>query len=173
VADRGLRAHGQPEELTGARARLRRARAGDVAGIVAIMSAYYAEDGYPFESRRAARVLRAFLRRPDWGRAWIVSVARWPRSGIAGYAVVTLGYSLEHGGRDAFLDEIVVSPQLRGLGLGRRLLREAEAYCRRQGVGSLHLEVERRHRGAIALYRKAGFASTRRMLMTRRLRRSP
>jgi diamine N-acetyltransferase len=84
--------------------------------------------------------------------------------------VVTLGYSLEHGGRDAFLDEVVVSPELRGLGLGRRLLGEAEAYCRRQGVGSLHLEVERRHRGAISLYRKAGFASTRRILMTRRLR---
>jgi hypothetical protein len=59
VADRGLRAHGQPEELTGARVRLRRARAGDVAGIVGLMGPYYADDGYPFESRRAARVLRA------------------------------------------------------------------------------------------------------------------
>jgi ribosomal protein S18 acetylase RimI-like enzyme len=38
------------------------------------------------------------------------------------------------------------------------------------GVAALHLEVERRHRGAIALYRKAGFSSTRRILMTRRMR---
>ena len=82
---------------------------------------------------------------------------------------MTLGYSLEHGGRDAFVDEIVVARELRGQGLGRRLLREAEAYCRRLGVAALHLEVERRHRAAIALYRKAGFATTRRMLLTRRL----
>ena len=131
------------------------------------MGPYYAKDGYLFDRRWSARVLRTFLRRPGWGRAWVVTAG----SKVVAYAVVTLGYSLEHGGRDAFLDEIVVGPDLRGLGLGRRLLRAAEAYCRRQGVESLHLEVERRHRVAIALYRKAGFASTRRMLMTRRLRR--
>jgi GNAT superfamily N-acetyltransferase len=169
VADRGLLAHGQPENLT---ARIRVARAPDVPGILAVMRPYYAEDGYTFERRRAAKVLRAFLQRPDWGRAWVVTLRRGRRQEIAGYAAVTLGYSLEHGGRDAFLDEIVVLPEHRGLGLGRRLLGQAEAWCRRQGVRSLHLEVERRHRGAISLYRKAGFVSTRRMLMTRRLRRS-
>jgi len=132
------------------------------------MRPYYAEDGYPFESRRAARVLRAFLRRPAWGRAWVVTLGR--RRRIVGYAVVTLGYSLEHGGRNAFVDEIVVAPGLRGRSLGRRLLLEAETYGRRKRSGALHLEVERRHRGAIALYRKLGFVPSGRMLMTRRLR---
>jgi ribosomal protein S18 acetylase RimI-like enzyme len=132
------------------------------------MRPYYAEDGYSFESRRAPRVLRAFLRRPAWGRAWVVTLGR--RRRIAGYAVVTLGYSLEHGGRDAFLDEIVVAPDLRGQGIGRRLLLAAEAYCACHGVAALHLEVEPRHRGAMALYRRAGFGSTRRILMTKRVR---
>ena len=83
---------------------------------------------------------------------------------------MTLGYSLEHGGRDPFLDEIVVPRSSAGRGIGRRLLLAAEAYCARQGVAALHLEVERRHRGAIALYREAGFGSTRRILMTKQVR---
>lgn len=164
MANRSLRAHRQPEALT---PRIRIARGGDARAILALMRPYYAADGYPFQTTRARRVLTGFLRRPAWGRAWVATLGR--PGGVVGYAVVTLGYSLEYGGRDAFVDEIVVSPGLRGQGLGRRLLVEAEAWCRRQGVAALHLEVERRHRGAIALYRGAGFSSSGRMLMTRRL----
>jgi hypothetical protein len=84
------------------RVRIRRARAGDVDGMLALMRPYYAEDGYRFDRGCAAKVLRAFLRRPACGRAWVLT---W-EGRVSGYAVVTLGYSLEHGGRDAFLDEI-------------------------------------------------------------------
>ena len=66
MANRGLRADSQSEALSGG-PRIRIARAADVPGILALMRPYYAEDGYPFESRRAARVLRAFLRRPALG----------------------------------------------------------------------------------------------------------
>ena len=79
MADRGLRPDGQPEELS---ARIRKARAGDVPGILALMRPYYAADGYRFEPRRAARVLSAFLRKPAWGRAWVVTAGRPPGSPV-------------------------------------------------------------------------------------------
>jgi ribosomal protein S18 acetylase RimI-like enzyme len=163
VAHRGLRPHREPEARV---IRVRRAGERDLPGILALMRPYYAEDGYSFEPRRAARVVRTFLRRPSWGRAWVAAEG----SRVAGYCVVTLGYSLEYGGRDAFVDEIVVAPEDRGRGLGARLIAEAVAYCRAQGVAALHLEVERHRRAAAALYRKAGFSATGRMLLTRRIR---
>ena len=44
----------------------------------------------------------------------------------------------------------------RGLGLGRRLLRELEGYARERGVTSLHLETNRSLVEAISLYRSCG-----------------
>jgi ribosomal protein S18 acetylase RimI-like enzyme len=155
-------------------ARIRIARDGDVPAILELMRPYYAEDGYPFDRSVAAKVLRAFLRRPPWGRAWVATKG----SGIVGYAVVTLGYSLEYGGRDGFLDEIVVRPEWRGRGVGGALLAAAEAFCRRRGLRALHLEVEKHRQAAIGFYRKAGFGSRGRVLLTkvlgrRAVRRNP
>ncbi len=166
MADRRLRPDGQPEEVVDPReARIRIARDGDVPAILALMGPYYAEDGYPFDRRVASRVLRALLSQPSRGRAWVASLG--PR--VAGYAVVTLGYSLEYRGRDGFVDEIVVEPGARGLGLGGKLLEAAEAYCRRLGVHALHLEVEKHRRAAIGLYAKAGFRGKGRILLTKPL----
>ena len=50
-----------------------------------------------------------------------------------------------------------VSPDARGLGLGRRLLTELEAQARKHGARMLHLETNRSLVEAIALYRSAGF----------------
>jgi ribosomal protein S18 acetylase RimI-like enzyme len=46
----------------------------------------------------------------------------------------------------------------RGLGLGRRLLVEAEALARQRGAAAMRLETNRSLTEAIALYRSAGFA---------------
>jgi DNA-binding MarR family transcriptional regulator/GNAT superfamily N-acetyltransferase len=50
-----------------------------------------------------------------------------------------------------------VAPQVRGIGLGRRLLAELEHHARAAGVRTLRLETNRALREAIALYRAAGF----------------
>ncbi|HEY0499231.1 MAG TPA: MarR family winged helix-turn-helix transcriptional regulator [Kutzneria sp.] len=47
---------------------------------------------------------------------------------------------------------------VRGLGLGRRLLVEAEALARQRGATAMRLETNRSLTEAIALYRSAGFA---------------
>lgn len=50
-----------------------------------------------------------------------------------------------------------LSPSVRGLGLGRRLLGELEACVARSGVSIAHLETSRELPEAIALYRSAGY----------------
>jgi DNA-binding MarR family transcriptional regulator/GNAT superfamily N-acetyltransferase len=51
-----------------------------------------------------------------------------------------------------------VAPSVRGLGLGRRLLRELESHARASGARSVRLETNRSLTEAIALYRSAGYA---------------
>jgi DNA-binding MarR family transcriptional regulator/GNAT superfamily N-acetyltransferase len=62
-----------------------------------------------------------------------------------------------HPGAPGELKRMWVAPQARGLGLGRRLLRELERHARAAGVAVLHLETNRALVEAIALYRSAGY----------------
>jgi GNAT superfamily N-acetyltransferase/DNA-binding MarR family transcriptional regulator len=62
-----------------------------------------------------------------------------------------------HHGAPAELKRMWVSPALRGLGLGRRLLAELEAQAAAHGVRTLRLETNRALGEAINLYRTAGY----------------
>jgi ribosomal protein S18 acetylase RimI-like enzyme len=146
-----------------ARGRFRPATARDLDPVLAMMRRYYAEDGYPFVEAEARRAAADLIRDRRLGRLWVA------RDGgrVVAYLAVTLGFSLEYRGRDAFVDELVVAEAARGRGLGREALETAAAYCRALGVRAVHLEVERRRGRARALYRRMGFADRARRLMTR------
>jgi DNA-binding MarR family transcriptional regulator/GNAT superfamily N-acetyltransferase len=62
-----------------------------------------------------------------------------------------------HGDEPAEVKRMWVSRDVRGLGLGRRLLTELENHATAQGVGVLHLETNRNLVEAVALYRAAGY----------------
>jgi GNAT superfamily N-acetyltransferase len=147
--------------------RFRVATESDVDAIVDMMRRYYAEDGYPFVDAEARAATEELIRDENLGRLW---VAR-SDNGLCGYVAVTLGYSLEYRGRDAFVDELFIAEGSRGQGLGREALSVAEAYCRRRGVRALHLEVEHHREPALELYRRLGFADDGRRLMTKWLSR--
>jgi ribosomal protein S18 acetylase RimI-like enzyme len=50
-----------------------------------------------------------------------------------------------------------VAETVRGLGVGRRILRQLEAHAAQRGVRTVRLETNRVLREAIALYRSAGY----------------
>jgi DNA-binding MarR family transcriptional regulator/GNAT superfamily N-acetyltransferase len=62
-----------------------------------------------------------------------------------------------HGDDPAELKRMWVAPSTRGLGLGRRMLRELEAYAAGAGAPAVQLETNRALTEAIALYRSAGY----------------
>jgi ribosomal protein S18 acetylase RimI-like enzyme len=85
----------------------------------------------------------------------------------AGYLVLTFGFSLEFGGRDALIDELYVRENFRGRGLGRASLVLAAEVCREEGIRALHLEVDRVNTRAQGVYRQAGFRDHDRYLLTK------
>jgi ribosomal protein S18 acetylase RimI-like enzyme len=86
-----------------------------------------------------------------------------------GYLLITLGYSIEYGGRDGFIDDLYLKPQARGRGLGRKFVNFALAEAEKLGISTLHLEVEAGNDAALDLYRRSGFEETGRRLMRRRI----
>jgi len=62
-----------------------------------------------------------------------------------------------HQERAAELKRMWITPSVRGLGVGRRLLGELERHAREAGVAVLQLETNRALSEAIALYRRSGY----------------
>lgn len=143
----------------------RPARPADTSPLLDLVAAFYREEGYPFDRRAARAALVALLR--DAGHGWVWIVER--RSKPIGYVLVTLAYSLEYGGKTAFVDEIYLLPDERGRGLGSKALALAERAAAASGARAIHLEVERSNPEAHALYRRQGYDDRGRFLLTKAL----
>ncbi len=67
-------------------------------------------------------------------------------------------YSLAHGAELARITSMVVAPEAQRRGIGRRLLREAEALARRTGIARIEVTSNARRGGAHAFYRGCGYS---------------
>ena len=107
--------------------------------------------GLPFESRVATE-LSAFLKRYDPELDFLRTVSRGER--IEGSIVVDGG---ETANGTAHLRWFILSPELRGSGLGKRLLDDAVAFCRGRQFHRIHLWTLAGLEPAGTLYRRHGF----------------
>lgn len=142
---------------------IRPAGPGDTGPVVELMADFYAEDNMPFDRAGAHRAVARLVGEPELGRIWVAGEG----DRLVGYAVLTLGFSLEYMGVDGFLDDLYVVPGCRGRGVGTRLLEALTRACPDLEVRALHLEVGRHKTAARDLYSRLGFEDHDRLLMTR------
>jgi ribosomal protein S18 acetylase RimI-like enzyme len=116
-----------------------------------------------FHQALVSKTLRFLLEHPERGRIWMLLMNERP----VGYIVLTLGFSFEFYGTDAFIDELYVVPEFRRRGFGMQAVRHLEAEAKKLGVNALHLEVDKGNDPAFELYRRTGFAYHNRFLMTK------
>jgi ribosomal protein S18 acetylase RimI-like enzyme len=138
----------------------------DLEALLAMARDFHLEDGHPLDEAGESALARICDGEP-LARAWLMR----EDERALGYLIITLGYSVEYGGRDGFIDDLYVKPNSRGRGLGRQLLAFAFRQAETLGIGTLHLEVEPGNDAALDLYRAAGFEETGRRLMRRRVGR--
>ncbi|MGE0133337.1 MAG: N-acetyltransferase family protein [Blastocatellales bacterium] len=141
----------------------RPATADDIETLIAMMREFYAHEGLAFDDVKARRALRGIIGDERFGRVFLIFL----EDEVAGYTVLTFGYSLEFHGRDAFIDELYLRGEYRGRGIGKRALEFLTEVCAANGVVALHLEVERKNTQAQAVYRNFGFEDHDRYLMTK------
>jgi GNAT superfamily N-acetyltransferase len=137
----------------------------DIALLVRFMREFYEYDHLPFDESAASPAMEKILQDHSLGRVWLI----YDGEQAIGYVVLTLGYSLEYHGRDAFIDEIYLRASHRGKGIGTQIIQFLEEACRSLEVQALHLEVERANTKAQAFYHKVGFEDHDRYMLTKRI----
>ncbi|MBI1765703.1 MAG: GNAT family N-acetyltransferase [Acidobacteria bacterium] len=145
------------------KAEFKRAALADVEVLFGMMQDFYAHEGLALDETNARRALLGLLQNESYGLVLLIVVG----ADVAGYTVLTLGYSLEFGGMDAFVDELYLRAPHRGHGLGKEALEFLAQMCIGLGIRALHLEVERANTRAQAVYRQFGFVDHDRYLLTK------
>jgi ribosomal protein S18 acetylase RimI-like enzyme len=75
----------------------------------------------------------------------------------AGVAQLRFRYGIWWAAEDALLEDLFVSEEARGTGLGRALLERAVTEARERGCRRIELDVNDNNAAALALYRSLGF----------------
>jgi ribosomal protein S18 acetylase RimI-like enzyme len=152
---------------SGAAAEIKEARMADLPVLLRMMRNLAEQPpALPFDDGEVRAALEKFIGHAELGQAWLL----WADAKPVGYVILTMGYSFEFRGRDAFIDELYIEPELRRKGLGRRAMKFVEERAREFGVNAVHLEVDRGNVAAQELYRRAGYVDPGRLLMTKWLR---
>ena len=126
---------------------------GDAFALLPLVEDFYRVDGHQFDRDFVLAGLRPLLESDRHG--FVLVAGGVADSDLDGYLVITWGYSLESGGRDALVDEFYVSRQ--GQGVGGRLLDSALGMLAERGIRKVFLETERDNARVRSMYQRHGF----------------
>lgn len=133
----------------------------DIEILVAMMEDFYAIDGYPIDVARSKKLFSEFIDNENLGKAWLILDENEP----VGYVILTFVFSFEYGGKIAFIDELYLSENGRGKGIGTQTIAFIKAESPKLSLKLLYLEVEHHNSGAQKLYLAAGFEIHNRKIM--------
>jgi ribosomal protein S18 acetylase RimI-like enzyme len=134
--------------------------------LLPMVAACHQDTGIGSTDARRRAALEPLLRGTPLGSVWLIG----PKMAPVGYVAVGLGWSIEMGGPDAFVDEFFIREAVRGRGMGAQALDALAAELSARGVVALHLEVAAANTRAQSFYARRGFARRDSFsLMTRRL----
>lgn len=137
----------------------------DIDQLLVLIHDFYQHFDYPYSESAKRRTLQELFQSPTAGQIYFIQKDQR----IVGYIFLSFYFSIEFGGRTAFIDELFVLPGDRGQGIGSKVIELIEQKCRELNLQAIHLESERTNERATALYLKNGFADYDRRLMTKKL----
>jgi ribosomal protein S18 acetylase RimI-like enzyme len=123
--------------------------------LLPLVSAYHAFEDVESSSEQRRSAVASLLQDKSLGEIWLIRKL----DSLIGYIAICYSYSIEFGGRDAFIDEFYVEAAERGKGIGSKVLMEVSELLRERDIVALHLEVDGTNERAIATYARAGFSS--------------
>ena len=123
--------------------------------LLPLVAAYHAFEEVETTAEQRKSSVAKLLKDKSLGEIWLVRKL----NSVIGYIAVCYSYSIEFGGRDAFVDEFYIASAERGKGIGGRVLKEIAALLQVRGIVAVHLEVDGMNEQARAAYARAGFLS--------------
>ena len=135
---------------------IRPALAGDLDSLVALLRALFAiEEDFFFDEARQRRGLRLLL---DSSRACLLVAEKGGE--VVGMCSGQLLVSTAEGGLSLLVEDVVVSEQWRGQGVGRLLMEAISAWAVRRNATRLQLLADRNNTPALDFYRHLGWRTT-------------
>lgn len=125
----------------------------DSEALLRLLGAQLDEHAIAVDAGSLGRAIDEVLSDPERGRFLIARIDGEP----VGVAYLAYLWTLEHGGKAAWLEELYVAPERRERGLGTKLLKAACDRARLDGCVAVDLEVEASHARAARLYAREGF----------------
>lgn len=141
----------------------------DVPDIVKLLLLQFREHDIPTSPEALVATVTGFFEDPTRG---FILIAREDGRGV-GIACLSATWTLEHGGKSLWLEELQVEPDKRSQGIGQALVRAAIEEARRFGAAAIDLEVEESHARAEHLYAREGWIRHTRNRWVNRLRKRP
>ena len=114
-------------------------------------------------------VLREAITKVLQSDRWGLFLVAREESQIIGVAAISYAWTLEHGGKSAWLDELYVIPECRNTGVGSALLERTIEEVQKEGCRAIDLEVKEQHHRAEHLYERKGFRRIKRVRMVWRV----
>jgi GNAT superfamily N-acetyltransferase len=111
------------------------------------------ESDFHPERDKQLRGLRTILETPSLGKLFVIRID----GKVAGMANALITVSTAEGGRVLLLEDVIVSREHRGYGLGRQLVEHVLRWGREQGMTRVTLLADRDNQAALDFYRKLGF----------------
>ncbi|MEK9988139.1 MAG: GNAT family N-acetyltransferase [Halieaceae bacterium] len=139
---------------------LQRARIEHLPLMLTLVSEFCVTDQHTFDPDRVTRALVPLLEDDAHGVVYLADNEQ-------GYVVITWGYSLESGGREALIDEIYL--RRRGQGLGSKVMDALFDDMAARGVVKMFLETETHNRRARRFYARQGFVEDDSIWMSRQI----
>ena len=132
--------------------RVRRATSDDTQTLVNLMEEFYAEANFKLDRQWAADAFLSLVHEDDYGCVWIVSMEKEP----IGHAVLTVRFTMEHGGLSGYVDDLFVRKEFRRHGAAYFMLLELESECRKRNCKALLVEVGNNNTAGLKTYEKLG-----------------
>ena len=133
----------------------------DIEILVAMMRDFYAIDNYPINPEISKKLFQEFISNENLGKAWLII----SQNEIVGYVILTFVFSFEYQGKIAFLDELYLSEEARGKGIGKETIRFIQSESSKMELKLIYLEVEPHNENAEKLYLASGFKNHNRKLL--------
>ena len=139
---------------------LQRARIEHLPLMLTLVSEFCITDQHAFDPDRVTRALVPLLEDDAHGVVYLADNEQ-------GYVVITWGYSLESGGREALIDEIYL--RRRGEGRGGKVMDALFVEMAARGVVKMFLETETHNHRARRFYARQGFDEDDSIWMSRQI----
>ncbi|CAH0533387.1 hypothetical protein VST7929_01253 [Vibrio stylophorae] len=106
--------------------------------------------------------VEALLANPQLGHIWMIQIDDPTRGLITvGHVAIAYSFSIEHGGKVAYMDQLYLRKEWRNQGIGQYILPRIERFIHQQGASVLLLETNIGNGDARRFYERHGYVARR------------